>query len=184
MKRGVRATVARFRETPYSRNVHHQRNVMPESERRSHATGGIVTTVRDRLRTALDSTPARFPCSYAFLIHPRRREGEHGFGVITLAGESLPLSVAMLAALERVQTLLDGLSPVVLGPAEPFDWSAPRQPGTTWNEILPVTRIALWHGESREANSAMRSTGTFMVAGQQGPQMVVFCASRPEGWPA
>ena len=157
---------------------------MAESERRSPAAGGIVTTVRDRLHAALEGTPTPFPCSYAFLIHARRREGEHGFGVVTLAGESLPLSVAMLSSLERTASLIDGLSPVVLGPAEPFDWSAPKAAGASWNEILPVTRIALWYGQQRADVAAQRATGTFLVAGQHGPQLVVFCGTRPEGWPA
>lgn len=153
------------------------------NERRIQAGQGIVTTVRDRLRTALEGTPAPFACNYAFLVHPRRRLGEHGFGVITLAGESLPLSVTMLEALESVPTLVDGLTPVTMGPAEPVDWKAPREVGTSWQEILPVTRVALWYGEHRPG-MALRSTGNILVAGQAGPQLVVFCATRPEGWPA
>jgi hypothetical protein len=90
----------------------------------------------------------------------------------------------MLSSLERTASLIDGSSPVVLGPAEPFDWSAPKAVGASWNEILPVTRIALWHGQQRADAATQRSTGTFLIAGQHGPQLVVFCAARPEGWPA
>ena len=155
-----------------------------QNERRTQTGQGVVPTVRDRLRTALEGTPTPFPCTYAFLIHPRRRLGEHGFGVITLAGESLPLSVEMLATLEGVPSLVEGLTPVTLGPAEPLDWKAPREQGTSWQEILPVTRVALWYGEQRLHRVAMRSTGNILVAGHSGPQVVVFCATRPEGWPA
>lgn len=155
---------------------------MAQAERRTDTTG-VVTTVRDRLRVALRETTTPFPCSYAFLIHPRRREGEDGFGVITLAGESLPLSVRMLAALERIPSLIDGLSPVTLAPAEPFDWTAPRDPGTSWNEVLPVNRIAVWHGPRSERIST-HATGTYLAASHRTPQLVVFCQTRPEGWPA
>jgi hypothetical protein len=156
-----------------------------QNERRTQTGQGVVPTVRDRLRAALEGTPTPFPCSYAFLIHPRRRLGEHGFGVITLAGESLPLSVEMLAAIERVPSLVEGLTPVTLGPAEPLDWKAPREAGTSWQEILPVTRLAMWYGDQqRLPGLAMRSTGNILVAGHTGPQVVVFCATRPEGWPA
>jgi hypothetical protein len=155
---------------------------MPQAERRSEPAS-IVTTVRDRLRLALKETDTPYPCRYAFLVHPRRREGEEGFGVITLAGESLPLSVRMLAALEQVPSLIDGLSPVILAPAEPIDWTVPGGPGTTWNEVLPVHRIAVWHGHRRD-RAEIQTTGTFLAAGRKGPQLVVFCQSRPEGWPA
>ena len=152
-------------------------------ERRTRSDEGVVATVRDRLVSALRTATTPFPCGYAFLIHPRRREGEDGFGVITLAGESLPLSVRMLAALERVPSLIDGLSPVTLAPAEPFDWTAPRDPGTSWNEVLPVNRIAVWHGPRTERVS-IHATGTYLAASARSPQLVVFCQSRPEGWPA
>jgi len=155
---------------------------MAQAERRSDSTG-VVATVRDRLRTALKETDTPFPCGYAFLIHPRRRAGEEGFGVITLSGESLPLSVRMLAALEEVPTLIDGVSPIVLAPAEPFDWTAPQEPGTPWSEVLPVHRIAVWHGH-RPERLTMQSTGTYLAAGSHGPQLVVFCQTRPQGWPA
>lgn len=155
---------------------------MAQLERRTDQTG-IVTTVRDRLRTALRETETPIPCSYAFLIHPRRRAGEEGFGVITLAGESLPLSVRMLAALETVPSLIDGMSPIVLAPAEPFDWTAPAEPGDSWREVLPVHRIAIWHGYRAE-RVGIQATGTYLAAGHHGPQLVVFCQSRPEGWPA
>ena len=155
-----------------------------DNERRAQTGRGVVISVRDRLRTALEGAPTPIACSYAFLMHPRRRLGEHGFGVITLAGESLPLSVEMLGALERVPSLVDGLTPVTLGPAEPLDWKAPREAGTPWQEILPVTRVALWYGDHRQASRPIRSTGSILVAWQSGPQLVVFCATRPEGWPA
>jgi hypothetical protein len=155
-----------------------------DNERRTQAGQSVVTTVRDRLRAVLEGAPVPFGCAYAFLIHPRRRLGEHGFGVITLEGESLPLSVEMLISLERVPSLVDGLTPVTLGPAEPLDWKAPREAGASWQEILPVTRVALWYGDHRQASRPIRATGSILAAGLTGPQLVVLCATRPEGWPA
>lgn len=156
---------------------------MPHERRQPVATGGTVATVRDRLQAVLRDAATPFPCGYALLIHPRRRLGEHGFGVITLAGESLPLSVSLLRALGQVPTLIDGLTPVTLGPAEPMDWTVP---GTTdpWEEVLPVNRIALWPGAPRSLDTALRSFENVLVAGQGGPQLVVLAATRPEGWPA
>jgi hypothetical protein len=153
-------------------------------ERRTRSDEGVVATVRDRLLSALRTATTPFPCGYAFLIHPRRREGEDGFGVITLHGESLPLSVAMLRTLQETPSLIDGLSPAVLGPAEPMDIAAAAERGTTWNEVLPVHQIALWPGHHAAEAASARATGSFLVAGHTGPQLVIFCAHRPEGWPA
>ena len=80
--------------------------------RRTPTSEGVVVLVRDHLRTVLARTATPFPCRYACLIHPRCRQGERGFGVITLAGESLALTVALLESLRRMPTLLEGTDPV------------------------------------------------------------------------
>ena len=74
------------------------------SNRRSPAQDGMVLAVRDHLKTLLANIPTPFPCHFACFIHPRRRAGEHGFGTITLAGESLPLTVMLLESLRRMPT--------------------------------------------------------------------------------
>lgn len=155
-----------------------------QQDRRALATPGIVTTVRDRLRAALEATATAFPCAYACMIHPRRRLGEHGFGVITLAGESLPLSVTMLAALSEVPALLDGVTPISLGPAEPLDWTAPAAGSVPLSEVLPVSRLALWHGAPRSPGTSLLGLGNVLSADALGPQLVLLLAARPDGWPA
>ena len=83
--------------------------------RRASSQDGMVIAVRDHLKNLLASIPTPFPCHFACFIHPRRRTGEHGFGAITLAGESLPLTVILLESLRRMPTLLEGTDPVVIG---------------------------------------------------------------------
>lgn len=157
---------------------------MPDERRQQVAAGGTVTTVRDRLQDLVRDAATPFPCGYAVLIHPRRRLGEHGFGVITSSGESLPLSVAMLAALSQVPALLDGVTPVTLGPAEPLDWTAPERGAFPLPEVLPVSRLALWPGSPRVSGTSMIGLGNVLKADAFGPQLVLLLASRPEGWPA
>jgi hypothetical protein len=71
------------------------------TERRSIGSDGLVHAVRGMLDAAVaQARAATLPWNYAALLHARRRLGERGFGVITLRGESLPLTPALLAGLE------------------------------------------------------------------------------------
>ena len=157
----------------------------PARERRS-TQDGMVITVRDHLRTLLSTVPTAFPCRYACFIHPRRRVGEHGFGVITLAGESLPLTVTLLESIRRMPTLLEGTDPVVIGAADEEDALVPGNSRAEWKEPLAVTRIMLWHGvEATEAPATLRHrTGVMLTPKASGPQLILLCAERPVGWPA
>lgn len=143
----------------------------------------MVITVRDHLRNLLTSVATPFPCRYACFLHPRRRAGEHGFGAITLAGESLPLTVTLLESLRRMPTLLEGTDPVVLGAADEEDTLVS---GAEWQEPLPVSRIMLWHGvdASVGANGLRQRTGVLLTPKATGPQLILLCAERPVGWPA
>ncbi len=154
--------------------------------RRSGTTDGIVVVVRDHLRNVLAGTPSPFPCHYACLIHARRRAGEHGFGVVTLAGESLPLTVLLLESLKRMPTLLEGTDPVVLGAADEEDALVPGEFVAKWKEPLPVNRIMLWHGVEPGFNtkSLRNRTGIMLSPTASGPQLTLLCAERPVGWPS
>jgi hypothetical protein len=154
--------------------------------RRSNGQDGVVVVVRDHLQALLEKISTPFPCRYACFIHPRRRAGEHGFGTITLAGESLPLTVVMLESLRRMPTLLEGTDPVVLGAADEEDALVPGNARGEWVEPLPVNRLMLWHGV--EAGAGARTlrnrTGIMLTPKAAGPQLTLLCAERPVGWPA
>ena len=145
-----------------------------------------MITVRDHLRTLLNTVQTPFPCRYACFIHPRRRTGEHGFGAITLAGESLPLTVTLLESLRRMPTLLEGTDPVVIGAVDEEDALVPGTARADWQEPLPVARIMLWHGvEASAGPAALRQrTGVLLAPKSNGPQLILLCAERPVGWPA
>lgn len=154
--------------------------------RRTRSQDGIVVVVRDHLQAVLAQTQTPFPCHFACLIHPRRRAGEHGFGVITASGESLPLTVTLLESLRRMPTLLEGTDPVVLGAADEEDALVPGTPRSDWQEPLPVNRIMLWHGVdagSAPAGSLKNRTGIMLTPKAAGPQLTLLCAERPVGWP-
>jgi hypothetical protein len=144
--------------------------------------------VAHKLRRALEQLPTPFPCKYACFIHLRRRSGEEGFGVITLAGESLPLTVEMLAGLRQVPTLYEGRSPVVIGPADPVDVTISEH-GGSWSVPLPVPRFLMRMlpiVEENEAGGYDEHAATDQVVSAESgwTQISLLCASRPAGWPA
>jgi hypothetical protein len=159
---------------------------LPEpNNRRSGTQDGVVLAVRDHLHALLAKAATPFPCHYACFIHPRRRAGEQGFGVITLAGESLPLTVTLLDALSEVPTLLDGTTVVSLTPADDEDKDAPAEKGEGWREMLPIGRFMLWsaRGATDRLHAFFDQRGEVVKAGSEGPQYTLLCADRPDGWP-
>jgi hypothetical protein len=158
-------------------------------ERRSASSEGQVPDVSRRLRRLLAQLPTPFPCRYACFIHPRRRQGEQGFGVITLAGESLPLTVTMLDGLRQVPTLFEGRAPVIVGPAQTRDAVIPSEDGE-WSVPLPVNRFAMRllpddDPDDPDAPSPRgRNEEQIVTPTPEGPQLTLLCANRPVGWPA
>lgn len=150
--------------------------------RRTPTSEGVVVLVRDHLRTVLARTATPFPCRYACLIHPRCRQGERGFGVITLAGESLALTVALLESLRRMPTLLEGTDPVVLAAADDEDTLVLGPDGP---ETAPVDRIMLWHGVAAGTSprELRNRTGVTLRPTTAGPRLTLLAAERPVGWP-
>lgn len=155
--------------------------------RPARSADGRVPAISLRLQKLLAEVPTPFPCRYACHIHPRRRLGERGFGVITLAGESLPLSVTLLASLRHVPTLFEGRAPVVVGPAEPEDSVVLAEDGT-WSVPLPVRGFLmrlLPMADADDDETAEREGKDQLVTPLlDGPEINLLCARRPDGWPA
>jgi len=154
-------------------------------DRRSASDDNHVPAVSRRLRQLLAEMPTPFPCHYACFIHPRRRQGERGFGVITLAGESLPLTVTMLEGLREVATLFEGRGPVIVGPAQARDTVIPSDDGE-WGVPLPVNRFAmrvLPIEDPDDPTSSEPGDEQTVTPTAEGPQLTLLCAKRPEGWP-
>jgi len=105
--------------------------------------------------------------------------------VITLAGESLPLTVTMLEELEHVATLFEGRGRVVVSPAQQRDTVIPSDQGA-WGVPLPVQRFSLRVMESHDPDDPVpghRETTQIVIASPEGPQLTLLCAHRPAGWP-
>jgi hypothetical protein len=158
----------------------------PPPERPARSSDGRVPAVSQRLQKLLAEVPTPFPCRYACHIHPRRRLGEQGFGVITLAGESLPLSVSLLADLRQVPTLFEGRAPVVVGPADAEDTIVRAEEGS-WSVQLPVSRflMRLLPTSDEDADETAETEGTdqLVTPTHDGPEINLLCATKPAGWP-
>ncbi len=158
----------------------------PGPDRPARSSDGRVPAVSQRLQKLLAEVPTPFPCRYACHIHPRRRMGEQGFGVITLAGESLPLSVSLLASLRHVPTLFEGRAPVVVGPADPED-SVVRAEDGTWSVPLPVPRFLMrllpTADEDDDQPPDDEGSDQVVMPSHSGPEINLLCATKPAGWP-
>jgi len=159
----------------------------PRPDRPARSNDGRVPAISLRLQKLLAECPTPFPCRYACHIHPRRRLGESGFGVITLGGESLPLSVSLLATLRHVPTLFEGRAPVVVGPAEPED-SVVRADDGTWSVPLPVPgflmRLLPVADDDDDETATPDGKDQLVMPSLEGPEINLLCAGRPAGWPA
>jgi hypothetical protein len=71
---------------------------------------------QQKLRAALRRAAGQDPAfSYGFVIHSRRQSDQPTLGLITLQGESLPLSERLLAGLEGAPLWLFGHARITLG---------------------------------------------------------------------
>jgi hypothetical protein len=161
------------------------------SDRREICPDGLVTQVREQLGVSLrEAWAAGVPCRYAVFIHPRRRFGEDGFGIITLRGESLLLTRDLLMNLVDVPAWLPKGRPVAVIPdqseaaPEPTAQQGGSPAGGTWTAAPAVRRIRV---EARQAGDDTRDEGEpapgLMDSETERRAVAILTASRPVGWP-
>ncbi|HZE74756.1 MAG TPA: hypothetical protein VE091_05570 [Gemmatimonadales bacterium] len=168
------------------------------TERRSVGSDGLVHAVRGMLEAAVaQALAATLPWNYAALLHARRRLGERGFGVITLRGESLPLTRALLAglaagpiwvptagfvAVEGATTTDEGeespIEQLVLRMADPH----PMPPGLA--HALAASEAASQEpGAGRDEPPLLELPATLHAATVT-RTLILLSEARPRGWPA
>ncbi|HEY8106541.1 MAG TPA: hypothetical protein VIE46_10555 [Gemmatimonadales bacterium] len=169
------------------------------TDRRSVDNDGLVHAVRGMLEAAVaQAQAATLPWTYAALLHPRRRVGERGFGVITLRGESLPLTPALLSGLSAgpiwvpavgfvlVEAGLSagegGESPVehlVLRAAED---GAPIPPGLA--QALAASEAATRENGAPPDEPPPLTLPATLDAATAVRTLILLAKARPRGWPA
>jgi hypothetical protein len=89
---------------------------------------------QQKLRAALRRAAGQDPAfTYGFVVHSRRQSDQPTLGLITLQGESLPLSERLLSALDGAPLWLFGHARITLGSGLPV-------PESTNSKADPVDR--------------------------------------------
>jgi len=167
------------------------------NDRRSVGPDGLVHAVRGMLDAAIQQAKAAsLPWNYAALLHARRRMGERGFGVITLRGESLPLTRALVAGLTSAPIWLPTMgfvavegatttdegdeSPVdqlVLRAADPM----PMPPQVA--QVLAASEVASREPGVDRNEPPVIELPTVLHSATVTRTLILLSEARPHGWP-
>jgi hypothetical protein len=135
----------------------------------------LQTLVRDRLMqliTAASAEDHRF--AYGFLLHGRADDQGTVFGIITSGGESLVVTGAMLATLERELCWAYGAVPIR------FQAVADTRADRPVRELV----VLVPDGVLRDAELRDYCPAHGRVSARELPEpLVLLTASRPAGWP-
>jgi hypothetical protein len=136
---------------------------------------------QQRLIAAIAHQPDRLEhLDFGFLLHPRREPTGPILGIITLQGESMPLTPTLLQALSGQDLLLSGKTRVELGPVTPIDPTANGTPLTTiLLTVLPEP------DEVGDAAVGLPLLGieALIAADTLLHPIVLLMSARPAGWP-
>lgn len=167
-------------------------------DRRSVGPDGVVHAVRGMLDAAVaQARAATLPWNYAALLHPRRRLGERGFGVITLRGESLPLTPGLLAGLSTGPVWLPAAGFVLVeaatttgegidAPVEQLVLKAaadgvPIPPGLA--RALAASETAARENPTPEDEPPRLELPATLHAATTSRTLILLAKARPRGWP-
>lgn len=138
---------------------------------------------QQRLRASLTRTAEhaeRF--GYGFLLHVRKERMRQTLGVITLAGESLPLTARLLAALADLPLILAGQTHVTLGFLDQGDLSEPERALDTI--VMQVAPDGAPSDSGAADDDEMLAGVEALVCSQTLLQpLVLLLPARPVGWP-
>jgi hypothetical protein len=168
-------------------------------DRRSVGNDGLVHAVRGMLDAAVaQAQAATLPWNYAALLHPRRRVGERGFGVITLRGESLPLTPALLSGLSAGSIWVPAAGFVLVEAgttSQPGDQSpveqlvlraaqhdAPIPPGLA--RALAASEAAMRENGAPADEPPPLELPATLHAATATRTLILLAKARPRGWPA
>lgn len=137
---------------------------------------------QQRLRASLTRTAEHAEhFGYGFLLHVRKERMRQTLGVITLAGESLPLTARLLASLADLPLILAGQTRVTLAFLDQGDLSEPeRALDTIVMQVVPdgaPSDIGAIEDEMLAGVEALVCSQTLLQP------LVLLLPARPVGWP-
>ena len=146
----------------------------------------IVETVQEKLRQVIAGAASEGQeYGYGFLLHRREDFGQLQFGLITLGGESMPLTHRMLNALQGVVCWVYGEVPAGIETAD-RDRHAVHvddegRPTDTVARTLMVTLLTP-DGSQPDSSALCPAQGTMTPVTLTEP-LLMLTATRPAGWP-
>ncbi len=146
----------------------------------------IVETVQEKLRQVIASAASEgHEYRFGFLLHRREDFGQMQFGLITLGGESLPLTHRMLNALHDVVCWVYGEVPANLETSDKDRHAVhvddEGRPVDALARTLTVTLLTE-EGKAPDSFALCPSQGTLTPDGLTEP-LLLLTATRPHGWP-
>ena len=146
----------------------------------------IVETVQEKLRQVIAGAASEGQeYGYGFLLHRREDFGQLQFGLITLGGESMPLTHRMLNALQGVVCWVYGEVPAGIETADRDRHAAhvddEGRPTDTVARTLMVTLLTP-DGSQPDSSALGPAQGTMTPVTLPDP-LLMLTAPRPAGWP-
>jgi hypothetical protein len=141
---------------------------------------------QQKLRAALRRSEGQDPeFAYGFVIHTRRQGDHPTLGIITLHGESMPLTERLLADLEQVPMWLFGHARISLGAGEPIPGIDVTRERRASGEI-PLSTVQM-HIATFDANTGVTKNLVQVEAVVRADTLVqplvVLLPYRPASWP-
>jgi hypothetical protein len=140
--------------------------------------------LRAALRRSADMEPE---FTYGFVVHTRRQGDHPTLGIITLQGESLPLSDRLLAGLEDVSMWLFGHARITLQGGEPIPGVEP-QPSARRGALSEAPlrslqmQIATFDAQTGVTKHLVQVEAVVKAETLVQP-LVVLTTQRPSSWP-
>lgn len=141
---------------------------------------------QERLKLMLARAGAATPMmAYGCLLHVRKERARATLGIITLSGESLPLTPRLLAALADEPILLAGQTRVALGLLDPGQLAEPdRSLDAILLQVLPELIEVPGVSPDDEEIEVLAGVEALVSADTLLQPLVLLLHSRPAGWPA
>jgi hypothetical protein len=139
--------------------------------------------LRAAMRRAVGQEPA---FNYGFVVHSRRQNERPTLGLITLQGESLPLSEQLLKGLDGLPIWLFGHARISFGAGEPIDPAETGKPGKAGPIERPLASLVM-HISTFDTSAGVTQhlvqVEALVKADTLVQPLLVLTHERPGAWP-
>ncbi|HEX5387216.1 MAG TPA: hypothetical protein VFW66_10980 [Gemmatimonadales bacterium] len=139
---------------------------------------------QQKLRAALRRAAAQEPAlTYGFVVHSRRHHTRPTLGIITLNGESLPLSRNLLASLGGLPLWLFGHARISLGHGTTIDGVEDEEKAAIAPLVSLIMHIATFDASTGVTQNLVQVEAAIRADTLVQP-LLVLTHGRPSAWPS